>query len=138
MKKLILCTAATVLIASPALSAEPVAGRWLTQEKDAIVEIAPCGTALCGRLVKFLVPPPKGADQRDVNNPEASLRTRKLLGMAILTGFTDAGKEWAGKIYDPRKGKTYTSKLVRKSADVLHMKGCLGPFCQTQKWTRAK
>ena len=79
-----------------AYAAEPVARRWMTAEKDAVVAIKPCGKAVCGTIDRFLVPPPEGLDQRDINNPDTKLRTRKLLGLAILSGFTadDVGRRY--------------------------------------------
>jgi uncharacterized protein (DUF2147 family) len=119
-----------------------VTGRWVTEEKDAVVAIAPCGGsgskgAMCGTIDRFLVAPPQGLDQRDVNNPEPKLRTRKLLGMPILTSFVADGNLWRGRIYDPKSGKSYRSIIRRKGPNVLEVKGCIGPFCQTQLWKRA-
>jgi uncharacterized protein (DUF2147 family) len=128
---------AAILLAAPLAAAEPIGGRWVTESKDAVIFIAPCGNTLCGRIDKFLVPPPKGADQRDVNNRDPNLRSRKLLGMAILTGFSEDDDLWRGQIYDPKSGKTYRSIIRRKGANLLEVKGCIGPFCQTQTWRRA-
>ena len=128
---------AALCLASPLLAAQPVEGRWLTAERDAVITIAPCGKALCGRIAKFLVAPPQGADQRDVNNKDRKLRSRKLLGMPVLTGFTEDDDEWRGQIYDPKSGKTYRSIIRRVNANTLEVKGCIGPFCQTQTWKRA-
>jgi uncharacterized protein (DUF2147 family) len=128
---------AALLAATPAFASEPVTGRWVTEEKDAVVAIAPCGKAMCGAVDRFLVPPPQGLDQRDINNPDAKLRTRKLLGMQILTSFVADGKVWRGRIYDPKSGKSYRSIIRRKGPNVLEVKGCIGPFCQTQEWKRA-
>ena len=125
-------------VASPAQAADPIAGRWITEGKDAIVSVGSCGKTVCGRIAKFLVKPPQGGNQRDVNNPNKALQKRKLLGLPILTGFRKDGKVWRGKIYDPNTGKTYRSILRRKSANVLEVKGCLGPFCQTQIWRKAR
>ena len=85
---------------APLAAAEPVAGSWVTATKDGVVRIVPCGTALCGTLARFLVVPPQGADQRDVHNPDARLRSRKLLGMPILTGFREDGSIWRGTLED--------------------------------------
>lgn len=137
MKRL-LALAALALAATPLAAAEPIEGRWLTVEKDAVIQIGACGANTCGRIAQFLVPPPQGADQRDVNNKDKGLRSRKLLGMAILTGFAAKGEEWHGSIYDPKTGRTYRSIIRRKGANQLEVKGCLGPFCQTQLWTRAR
>lgn len=124
-------------LAPMAWAAEPITGRWVTQDKDAVVAIAPCGNALCGRIERFLVPPPEGNDQRDINNPDPAKRARKLLGSAILFGLAADGNGWRGQVYDPKKGKTYAAKLRRKPDGTLEMKGCIGPFCQSQVWKKA-
>ena len=123
-------------LASPAFAAEPIAGRWITEEKDAVITIGDCGTKTCGKISKFLKAPPQGAGQRDVNNSDPKLRSRKLLGMPVLTGFTEESDLWRGEIYDPKGGKTYRS-VIRRKGNTLEVKGCLGPFCQTQIWRRA-
>ena len=123
-------------VAAPAAANGPINGRWITQDKDAVIAIAKCGANTCGKIAKFLIKPPKGAAQRDVNNPKPALRKRKLLGLPILTGFKKDGKVWRGKIYDPNSGKTYRSILRRKNANTLEVKGCIGPFCQTQIWRK--
>ena len=135
MKRLL--TLVALLAAQPLFAAEPVTGRWVTAEKDAVIAIAPCGAKLCGRIAKFLVPPPQGLDQRDVNNKDAAKRSRKLLGMPVLSGFSEDDDLWRGQIYDPKSGKTYRSIIRRKGANLLEVKGCIGPFCQTQVWRRA-
>ena len=126
--------AAMAALASPALAADPISGRWVTQDKDAVITIGNCGSSVCGKISKFLETPPQGADQRDVNNRDAAKRSRKLLGMAILTGFTEDEDSWRGEIYDPNNGKTYRSIVRRRGLDRLEVKGCIGPFCQTQVW----
>jgi len=129
---------AALVTAAPLLAAQPVEGKWMTAEGDAVITIGDCGERLCGRITKFLVTPPQGADQRDVNNRNPKLRNRKLLGMPVLTGFIEDGDEWRGEIYDPKSGKTYRSIIRRKNSATLEVKGCLGPFCQTQTWKRAR
>lgn len=136
MKRLL--ALAALVTAAPLLAAQPIEGRWMTAEKDAVITIDDCGSSLCGKITRFLVAPPQGADQRDVNNSNASLRNRKLLGMPVLTGFSKDDDVWRGQIYDPKSGKTYRSIVRRKSANQLEVKGCIGPFCQTQVWTKAR
>lgn len=136
MKKLLTCLAA-MLIAQPLAAADPITGRWITEEKDAVIQIGSCGASLCGKIAKFLVAPPQGVNQRDVNNSDPAKRSRKLLGMSVLTGFSEESDLWRGEIYDPKSGKSYRSVIRRKSANVLEVKGCVGPFCQTQIWRKA-
>lgn len=135
--RLILLAFAAAVAASPALAATPIAGRYLTQDGAGIVTVGPCGNSVCGRLTTILRKRPGAADH-DVNNSDPALRSRPILGMPILSQFTDGGKDWRGKIYDPRNGKTYKS-IVSKNADgTLAVKGCIAFFCQTQTWTPAK
>ena len=124
-------------LAVPASAANPITGRWITEDRDAVITIAPCGASLCGKISKFLVAPPQGVDQRDINNPDKAKRSRKLLGTPVLTSFSEDGDLWRGRIYDPKSGKDYRSVIRRTSASKLEVQGCIGPFCQTQNWTRA-
>lgn len=129
---------ATALLSSAAHGAAPIDGRWVTQSKDAIVEISPCGKSACGKIVKFLVTPPQGIDQKDIHNPNKALRSRPILGMNILSGFKADGNEWRGRIYDPKSGKTYRSIVYKGKSGNLVVKGCVGPFCQAQAWKAAR
>ncbi len=126
------------MCASAAQSAVPITGKWVTAEKNAVVEIYPCGGTICGKIAKFLVTPPQGVGQKDVNNPDKALRGRTLLGMNILSGFNAKGDQWNGKIYDPKAGKTYRSVVYKGTSGNLIVKGCIGPFCQSQTWTPAR
>jgi uncharacterized protein (DUF2147 family) len=123
--------------AGPAVAAPSVQGRWLTPAKDSVIEIAPCGPRLCGRVSKILRPDPKGTGT-DGKNPNPALRSRPILGLAILSDFIDAGNLWTGTIYDPRNGKSYRSNLARNADGTLKVQGCIAFFCQTQTWTAAK
>lgn len=132
--------AAAAALLTVAAAPAPITGRWITSDKAALVEVGPChgaggGTAICGRIAKVLVLDPTKPTQ-DVNNPDAALRSRPILGMVFLTGFVPADDQWNGRIYDPRNGKTYRSIVTRDGA-TLRVKGCIGPFCRTQVWTRA-
>ena len=134
----------TVLVASmvasvsAASAADAINGRWITEDRDAVIEIKQCGATTCGRIARFLVTPPDGLDQRDINNPNTRLRQRKLLGLPILTQFKEEETLWRGQIYDPNTGKSYRSVIRRKGPNVLEVKGCIGPFCQTQVWRKAR
>ncbi|MBM6577349.1 DUF2147 domain-containing protein [Microvirga sp. SRT01] len=123
--------------AASADAATPIAGRWMTEEKTAIVTVGPCGSNVCGRLTTLLKQPPSGPPV-DSNNPDPALRRRPLEGLVILSGFADKGDDWRGKIYDPKSGKTYKSILKRESDGTLKVQGCIAFFCRTQRWTPVK
>ncbi len=125
-----------LLGATPAVAATSVQGRWLTPTRDSVIEIAPCGAKICGRVAKILRADANGATT-DKANPNPALRSRPILGMPIFTEFVDAGAIWSGTVYDPRNGKSYKSKLSRNADGTLKMQGCIAFFCQTQTWTKA-
>ena len=130
-----LAVALLLALAPPASAAPPVTGRWLSDGGKALVELGPCGGAVCGRIVRILASTTGVATDR--NNPDPKLRARPLAGLTILSGFTDAGSVWKGRIYDPESGRSYRSELERRDG-TLRVKGCLGPFCRTQVWRPAK
>lgn len=127
---------ALAFVAIPAHAATPIAGRWLTEERTAIVTVAPCGTALCGRITTLLKGPPSGPPV-DSNNPDPQLRGRPLQGLLVLSQFVDKGGDWRGRIYDPKSGKTYKS-IVKREASGLKVQGCIAFFCRTQHWAPAR
>lgn len=138
MQKILTALApAALFAAASADAATPIAGRWMTEEKTAIVTVGPCGSNVCGRLTTLLKQPPSGPPV-DSNNPDPALRRRPLEGLVILAGFADKGDDWRGKIYDPKSGKTYKSILKRESDGTLKVQGCIAFFCRTQRWTPVK
>ena len=139
MRKIIIsATALTAMIGiavAANASAASIKGRWTTKEKDSVVEISACGAAMCGRVSKFLRTPPGGVDQKDVKNPNKDLRSRKILGIAVLHSLKADGDKWRGTIYDPRNGKSYRSVVYLQKNGNLNVQGCIGPICQSQVWT---
>ena len=122
-----------LLLAAPAFAATPIAGRYVTEDGSGVIEIGRCGATVCGKLVRILKSEPN-APKTDVNNADPALRSRPILGMPILSGFTDAGKDWRGRIYDPRNGKTYKSIVSKNGDGSLKVQGCIAFLCQTQLW----
>lgn len=138
------CKSATALlvfaalsVASSAFAAQPIGGRWLTENGKAIVQIGPCGKAVCGHIMKVVKFTP-GKPRNDAYNPDEKLRNRPIEGLTILSEFSEAGSIWKGKIYDPESGKTYASKLTRNPNGSLKVQGCIAFFCKTQTWTPAR
>lgn len=137
MRTLLLAAVLTLAAAAPAFAADPVEGEWLTQEKTGKVRIAPCPARpdrMCGTTSWVKDP----AKVLDVNNPDRALRTRPLLGQAVLRDFRQAapGRWTGGKIYDPKTGKTYDSKISANPSGTLKVQGCILMVCQAQTWTR--
>ncbi|SNS40463.1 DUF2147 domain-containing protein [Sphingopyxis indica] len=124
------------LIAAPSLAAAPagLAGRWKTDDGKGIVAMAPCGGRMCGRIERLLIEEPPGG-QRDVRNPDAAKRSRKVEGLQIYWDLVRTGDGWKGQGYSPEDGRYYTAHL-RVKGDRLTMKGCVSIFCRTVTWTR--
>jgi uncharacterized protein (DUF2147 family) len=57
---------ATVVAA--AIGGADIRGDWVTSDRSAVVRIAPCGSGMCGTVVRVLARGP-AIPQTDVNNP---------------------------------------------------------------------
>jgi uncharacterized protein (DUF2147 family) len=81
-----------------------------------------------------------GKEKVDRENPDATLRTRKIVGLVLMSGFVFDGKgTWQkGTIYDPDNGKTYKSKIKITDGGVLKVRGFIGVSLigRTSQWTR--
>lgn len=126
-------------LASAALSPDTALGRWRTETRNGIVEIAHCGSSICGKLV--------GSDGLktnpnllDVNNKDAALRNRRMMGLQFMSGFTRGANQWTGgTIYNGEDGGTYKATITPADADHLKVRGCIvWPLCKTQTWTRVR
>ena len=139
MKRLALATLLTALPLA-AQAADPVHGVWLTPDGDAKVKVAPCGGSVCGTVVWLKAPLDKaGKPLVDAANPDPALRTRPIVGLTMIRDFKPvaAGRWTGGKIYDPKTGKTYASKLSANADGTLKVEGCVSVVCQALTWKRA-
>lgn len=121
---------------SAAAAAPAIAGRWLTDDGSAVVEIAACGQQMCGRIARVLA---TGVPQTDVNNPDRTRRNRPLVGLPILWGFDPGAKDWeSGTAYDPKTGSSYDASLRLNADGSLRVTGCVLVVCRSKRWTRAR
>ena len=134
--KRLACLALALSLLPPALpgwAAErntPV-GRWLTQDKEAVIAIEPCGNALCGRIVGVTLDHPD--DPFPTDNEGHS-----QCGLTIIRGVVPDGEQvWAVRITDPRDGKAYRARMWLDEQHRLHVRGYIGvPLLgRTQVWT---
>jgi uncharacterized protein (DUF2147 family) len=126
-----------VLLAGAA-PAPSVQGLWLTSDHKGIVRIAPCGPHLCGTIAR-VVDTSSTRPTTDRNNPAPALRSRPILGLPILSGFSRSGNEWTGgRAYDPETGRSYKSTLALNPDGSLRITGCVLFICESRRWTRAR
>lgn len=128
-----------ILIGCPggaAVAAEP-AGIWLVGDKDAHIHVESCDGGYVGSVVWERDP----ADT-DTKNPDPALRSRPILGLAILMGMKPTAKsgEWEGRVYNPNDGGTFTARMTLLRPDVLRIEGCIlgGLICNGENWTRVE
>ena len=132
MKKMILAMALALF--SLAGYSQTILGKWLTEAGDAKVEIYEANGKVNGKIVWL----EKGPDTKDTHNTDEKMRSRKLMGVNILSGLTKKSEKWeGGRIYNPKNGKTYKCSIWL-DGDKLKVRGYLSMFYETQTWKKAK
>jgi uncharacterized protein (DUF2147 family) len=116
--------------AMPGLAAKASApvpsGRWLWDTGDAAIEFHPCGDALCARVIWLRNEnTPRPQAMLDVQNPDPTLRSRRVCGIDYITGVrqTRAGKWENGRIYDFQGGASYDLDVTVVTTDRIDMRG---------------
>jgi uncharacterized protein (DUF2147 family) len=122
--------------------ADAILGQWYTDGDESVVEIYKSGNMYAGKIVWIKEPLTEdGKKKTDQNNPDESKRNTEIVGLKIVWNFKNDGKNrWSGgSIYDPNKGKTYSSKAKLKG-EKLHIRGFIGvaAFGRTTIWRRRK
>lgn len=129
MKKIAITAAALLALATPGL-ADPLLGMWRTAQDDngnsGLIEVAPCGDALCGTLVRSF-----DADGNDLPSEN--------IGRQIISQTEARGDgEYRGKVWSPDRDKTYNSRL-QLTGNTLAVSGCVLMICRDGgTWTRVE
>ncbi|MES2069634.1 MAG: DUF2147 domain-containing protein [Pseudomonadota bacterium] len=123
-----------------AQAAAAQSGLWLTQSGNLEVEIAPCGQALCGTVVRAISNQAMSPNSSSSSSgPSQAADTRPAQGMTILLDFRQtSAKEWKGHIYNRQNGETYDCQMTLAGPDQLQLRIYKGDpqAGQTQLWTR--
>jgi len=124
-------TASLILALAAAQTAQPapIEGLWKNPIGSAIIAVAPCGNALCGKVVWA-----SARGQREV-----AKTTSNVVGTTVLTAVKPKGKGWAGQLFIPDDNIHVSAKLQLLSATQLKLTGCaMAVFCRSQIWTRTE
>ena len=118
-------------------------GRWITASGNLEVEVAPCGSALCGTVTRVL-------GNRSMSRDGEAMKPaddRPALGMTLLRDFVPdipadegaAPTAWSGEIYNRENGKTYRCDMTMGDTGELVLRAYVGLpiFGKTQRWQRA-
>jgi uncharacterized protein (DUF2147 family) len=107
-----------VALATMSASAEPSPnpqGDWLTANGHGVVQIAPCGDRLCGRIV--------GLDLATGEPMPTDVEGRPQCGLTIISaGQADPTGTWHGEITDPRDGDSYQTRLSLDDSGNLRLR----------------
>ncbi len=127
MNKIILAAVAAISMTGAAW-ADPLEGMWRTTADDngnsGLIEVAPCGTMLCGTLVKSF-----DAGGAEMQSPNIG---RQIISETVASG----GGNYRGKVWSPDRDKTYNSRLVL-NGDTLSVSGCVLGICRDGgTWSR--
>ncbi|MEM8778440.1 MAG: DUF2147 domain-containing protein, partial [Cyanobacteria bacterium P01_G01_bin.49] len=110
-------------------STSPIERIWQAEDTYRI-QISQNNGTYNGKIV-WIAP---GLETKDVNNPDQNLRSRELIGVDMLKGFTyDPDKKiWTdGSIYVPDVGKTLNAKLWLVGINQLNAEVSMGPLTRT-------
>jgi len=129
MKKIMMTAVAAISLAGAAF-ADPLEGMWQTAQDDngnfGHIQVAPCGAALCGTLVKSF-----DAAGAEMSTPN--------IGRQIISETTARGDgAYRGKVWSPDRDKTYNSRL-QLTGDTLAVSGCVIGICRDGgTWSRVQ
>ena len=130
-----------LMFASAAMAQGTAVGTWVTEGGQSRIEIFDCDGLVCGTIVWLEEPNEEdGTPKIDDENPDEALKTRPLMVLQMLEGFSASGPTaWGGgTIYDPESGKTYSSTMELGDDNTIEVRGyvLLPIFGRSQTWTR--
>ena len=131
MRQFVLAVLATLVFTATAnASAASPLGRWLTASGNLVIEIAPCGPALCAKVAEV-------RGNRSMEDIHKTIAAHAMPGMTILSDLVPYGSEWQGKIFNRENGKTYDCLIARDGPDLrVRPYIFISLIGQTQIWKR--
>ncbi len=109
-------------------------GLWLTADRSAVIQIAPCKAGLCGAIVGIHLKHPGDPMPQDwQGQPQCGLTIIQTAPVTDATGNTI----WKGYVLDPRNGAFHPAMLVLDAFRRLVLRGyvLLPLIGRTQTWT---
>ncbi|NUQ18826.1 MAG: DUF2147 domain-containing protein [Sphingomonas sp.] len=129
MKHFILACAglAAALAPASALAKSNLEGRWKNGAMEIL--IAPCGSTLCGRVVK--------ASAQQQSKARRGSGTH-LLGARVIDNIQSAGRgRWSADVFVASRDMNARGMIEQVNPDRLAVRGCvLAIICKTTHWDR--
>jgi uncharacterized protein (DUF2147 family) len=131
MKRFFLSLAALSVAATPAVASAqaPLVGRW--KHGEMVVEIAPCGSHLCGTVVK-------ASDKQQAKAQRGS--GTELIGARLITGIERTGpRTYKGRVFAADRNVYASGTINQVSDNELQVKGCvLLVICKSRSYQRVR
>ncbi|MDQ2751941.1 MAG: DUF2147 domain-containing protein [Bacteroidota bacterium] len=108
---------------------DAIVGKWMNEDKDLVVDVYKENNNFKAKIIWFhdagdTITP---IDQRlDIKNPDKILRSRKVLGMEVLSNLVydpEENKWMKGKIYDSTSGRTWDASVWLSDPQTLQVRG---------------
>ena len=104
-------------------------GQWYNAKDNIVITLFEDRQTVSGKVTWMKFPNDEnGNPKTDLLNPDVSLRNRESVGMIMMSSFAHiAGNIWDnGRLYDTKKGKTYTGIINLKDENTLNLRGYIG------------
>lgn len=115
--------------AGSAQARSPIEGRW--QKGNMQIEIKPCGSALCGTVVR--------ASAKQQARAERGSGT-ELIGSTLIKDIRPTGpNSYRAKVFLADRNMNASGKIRQVSPNRLNVSGCvLAIICKSADWTRVQ
>jgi uncharacterized protein (DUF2147 family) len=128
MKRFFLAVVGLAVALAPAgAAAKSLEGRWKNGAMEIV--IAPCGSTLCGRVVK-------ASEQQRAKAQRGS--GTHLLGARVIDNIKPAGpRTWRADVFLASRNMNAQGTIEQVNPDRLAVRGCvLALICKTTHWDR--
>ncbi len=118
-----------VATAATADARSPIEGRW--QKGNLQIDIKPCGSALCGTVVKASVKQQAKAERGSGTD---------LIGATLIKDIRPAGpNNYRARVFLADRNMNASGKIRQVSPNRLQVSGCvLALICKSVNWTRVQ
>ena len=131
MKRFFLSLTALAVAVTPAIASAQarLVGRW--KHGEMVVEIAPCGSQLCGTVVK-------ASDKQQAKAQRGS--GTELIGARLITGIERTGPDtYKGRVFAADRNIYASGTIHQVSDNELQVKGCvLLVICKSRSYQRVR